>query len=241
MAFEAVLRSSPDDAAAAVSTLLYGETFTVFDRTLDWAWGQCGVDGYVGWVTVSALATPSSAASHTITGDALLFAAPSIKAPVVGRLPLNARITAVGETGDFLSLAFPTGPAWLHRRHVDAVTGDVVDLAQRFLGTPYRWGGRSRDGIDCSGLTQAVLLAHGVACPRDSDQQRAAFAPVNFSDCRRGDLAFFPGHVGVMVDAALLLHANAYWMTTVIEPLDAVIGRLSADFETPLLGVVRPL
>ncbi len=51
---------------------------------------------------------------------------------------------------------------------------DPVAVAALFLGTPYLWGGNSRDGIDCSGLVQAALLACGIACPGDSDLQAKA-------------------------------------------------------------------
>ncbi|MBC7506538.1 MAG: C40 family peptidase, partial [Sandarakinorhabdus sp.] len=70
----------------------------------------------------------------------------------------------------------------------------------------------------------------GTPSPRDSDQQRDELGtPVDFADRRGGDLIFFPGHVGILVDADTLFHANAYWMTTVEEPLDDVIARMDAD------------
>ena len=51
---------------------------------------------------------------------------------------------------------------------------DFVAVAERFLDTPYLWGGRTSEGIDCSGLVQTALTAAGVASPRDSDMQEAA-------------------------------------------------------------------
>jgi cell wall-associated NlpC family hydrolase len=95
--------------------------------------------------------------------------------------------------------------------------------------------------VDCSGLVQAALSACGIAAPRDSYQQRAALGvPVAFADRRAGDIVFFPGHVGLLQDADTLFHANAYWMTTLAEPLADVIARLVADgVAEPVLGVRR--
>ncbi len=235
----AMMVVAPDDVLTAVSELLHGEDFAVFDRRGDWMWGQGLSDGYVGWVPSDCLAQRGAPPTHRITApQALVFAAPSIKARVVATLPLGAALACSGDEGEFLHV--PASGGWLHRRHIEAGTGDAVDLARAFVGTPYRWGGRTRSGIDCSGLVQAVLHARGITCPRDSDQQFAAFPAVAFDDRRRGDLVAFPGHIGILVDAGHLLHANAWSMTTLIEPLDNVVARLADRVETPVLGVVRP-
>jgi len=216
--------ASPD--AAQTSELLPGELFTAFDRSGDWAWGQGGSDAYVGWVKAGALAPPIAGPAQTITAvQALLFTTPSLKSPVRGVMPLGAVLPCGDVEGDFIG----AGAFWVHRRHVALLAGDAVDLAQQFIGTPYHWGGRTRAGIDCSGLVQAVLTAHGIACPRDSDQQRAAYPAIDPAVRQRGDLVFVPGHVGILVDAGHLLHANAFWMTTLVEPLDAVLKRLGSD------------
>src|SRR5260370_740337 len=72
-----------------------------------------------------------------------------------------------------------TPEGWsLPRRHIgriDEHETDFVTVAERFLGTPYLWGGKSSLGIDCSGLVQIALNAAGIACPRDSDMQQNEF------------------------------------------------------------------
>jgi cell wall-associated NlpC family hydrolase len=138
--------------------------------------------------------------------------------------PAGARIGGT-IAGDFLA----TSGGYVHCRHLrrlDQVTSDPVAVAEALLGVPYRWGGRSGDGVDCSGLVQLALAAAGIAAPRDSDQQRSLGQPVEpGAPLARGDLVFFPGHVGMMADGERLVHANAHWMAVTIEPLEAVKQR----------------
>lgn len=109
-----------------------------------------------------------------------------------------------------------------------ANANDPVDFAERFVDMIYVWGGRGGSGIDCSGLVQRAMAAVGVAALRDSDMQRDTLGMVLPEDAtlQRGDIIFFPGHVGLMVDAAHLLHATRYHQKTVIEPLDQVTARV---------------
>jgi cell wall-associated NlpC family hydrolase len=225
LAATVAMRAAPSHEAAAVSELIRGEGFAVVDASGEWAWGYSTHDGYVGYVPVDTIG-PLGTPTHIVSSPAaLVFAADSIKAPVVERLPMGARLTVSTTEGAFHQVE----GGFVHDRHLsplDQPDADFVAIAARLTGVPYRWGGRSGDGIDCSGLVQLALAFAGMPCPRDSDQQQSLGRAVAEGEpLRRGDLVFLPGHVGMMADETHLLHANAFWMRVVTEPLADVVAR----------------
>ena len=159
------------------------------------------------------------------------YPGPSIKLSPSMALSLGARVTIARLDGDF---AVSEDVLYLWARHLatlDFKEPDFVAVAERFLETPYLWGGRTSEGIDCSGLVQTALAAAGISAPRDSDMLEAAlFKPVAIDGAlKRGDLVFWKGHVGIMRDHATLLHANGWYMKVVSEPLAEARARIAAS------------
>lgn len=224
----APLRSRPG-AKALASELVYGATFEVFESAGGLAWGQASRDGYVGYVPAEALEAANGPATHRVTATlSHLYPGPDLKTAPLTPLPMNALLCGAVE-GAWLVTRRGCAPV-MHVAGLGAeqAAKDWVAEAERFLGAPYLWGGGSALGIDCSGLVQTARWAAGFECPRDSDMQAKCGAPVAREALRRGDLVFWTGHVGVMLDEARMLHANAHHMACAIEPLEIAVARIGA-------------
>ena len=119
-----------------------------------------------------------------------------------------------------------------HLAPVGELVADWVAIAERFHGTVYLWGGKTVAGVDCSGLVQSSLEAGGIALPTRCRHAGAGAGPASyispdFSGLKRGDLVFWNDHVGVMLDATRLLHANSFYMQASFEPLADAVRRIS--------------
>lgn len=230
------MTTNADPAGELATQLLLGEVFTVYEERADGlAWGQAGLDGYVGYVRRDGLG-PAAGPAATVRVTApwsQVYGRPSVRARTTGELPCLAAVSVGGTTGAFARLR---GGGFAPRAHIEPVD-DWVSLAERFVGAPYLWGGRTLRGIDCSGLVQVALLAARHEAPRDSDMQATMLGtPLTARErLRRGDLVFWAGHVGVMRDAVTLLHANAHHMAVTSEPLPGAIARIAAAAGGPVL------
>ncbi|GGE33265.1 peptidase P60 [Agaricicola taiwanensis] len=239
----APLRGEPRPDASLFTEALFGETFTVYDEHEGWAWGQLATDDYVGWLPLAALTASGAAATHRVAAlRSFVFPGPSIKLPPEDLLPFNARLTVVREEGPFAIL---DSGGFVHKAHlapIDRRESDMVAVAERFLGTPYLWGGRTSVGLDCSALVQMALDACGQAAPRDSDMQFASLGhavDINPAALQRGDLVFWKGHVAIARGDGNFLHANGFAMAVTIENVEATIARIVAAGEGEVLGVRR--
>jgi cell wall-associated NlpC family hydrolase len=227
------LRRVPDGAAPFETELLYGEDVSVYDLKDGFAWVQAKRDGYVGYIPAAGISAGAATPTHRVAAlRSFVYAAPTIKGTPLMALPFNALVRVEGQDGRFAK----TEAGFLHADHLSPLghpASDRVAEAERFIGIPYLWGGKSSFGLDCSGLVESACFACGIPCLRDSDLQEKTLGtqktiPAEGAAYARGDLLFWPGHVAIAQGNGLMIHANAHHMMVVSEPIDAAIARIAA-------------
>jgi cell wall-associated NlpC family hydrolase len=224
------LRALPHQDAGLHTQLLFGEHFTVYEDKEGWVWGQAALDLYVGYARRENFDPPQSPTHRVVSLATPLLNAPDVKKGTRDMLPMNAKLCVV-ENGDRFGRLDGGGYVFAgHIAPLDNQISDWVAEAEKFVGVPYVWGGKTSAGIDCSGLVQTALEAGGIKSPRDTDMMEAQLGtPISLdADLRRGDLIFWKGHVGLMLDATRIIHANGYFMQVSIEPLALVRDRTLA-------------
>ncbi len=232
------LRKAPEAGRALETELIFGEIFDVYEFRGGWAWGQARRDGYVGYVEERALSSALPAPTHRVGAlRGFLYPGPGIKTTPLGFLPFGAEVAVEEAEGGFSRLA--EGYVFSgHLAPLDTFEADPVAIAETFLGSPYLWGGKSSLGLDCSALVQTACHACGIAAPRDSDMQEKVLGerieiPNDPAHYRRGDLLFWPGHVAMARGDGTMIHATAFSMNVIVEPLSEALARIEAQ-GTPL-------
>jgi hypothetical protein len=234
--------SKPSDQSDVVSQAIYGSNVTLLAAQGEWSRIET-VDHYKGWVRSRHLRLVQIGTGYATSGVivqvqslfANVYREPDITRhqPVI-TIPFESRIEVIadGDGSDAKKKdAKGSHEGWLHVRLPDKrdewiQAGDVVpnpkplsipesiELAKRFLGIPYLWGGSSSFGYDCSGFTQMLVRARGMIMPRDADKQAAwkGVIPVERKDLQPGDLLFFGSsakditHTGMYIGDGQFIH-----------------------------------
>jgi cell wall-associated NlpC family hydrolase len=195
------LYSMPSRDADVVSQSLLGQELQVIQEKGDWLQVRTP-DQHVGWMARDS-ARPSAPPQRTAQVSSI-FANVYRETDVTEHQPLltlafEGKVNVAGEDGRWVKLRLPDGgEGWIQRGDVafDAkvlTISESIELAKRFLGLPYLWGGSSSFGYDCSGFTQMLVRSRGIVMPRDADLQAAwsGLIAVDRKHLRAGDLLFF--------------------------------------------------
>ncbi len=215
------LRAEPSDRSEMSSQLLFGDHFTILERTDKWTRLFTAFDEYEGWIDNKQFEEIEQAAYvalhdlNTVLGLAVSHKVIKTSTGEPLHLLAGSNIPAMLDNYFYLrDTRYRFEGIGIHPSR-DPFRNTVMQTAMFYLNAPYSWGGKSLFGIDCSGFTQMVFRQFGIRLKRDAYQQAEQGELVGFlQESRAGDLAFFDNeegrivHVGIMLDNERIIHAS---------------------------------
>lgn len=234
------MKSNPTNDSPTETECLFGELVKVLDEYQEWVFCKLFTDGYCGWVKKNSLGYFKKATHRVLSIRTCVFSCKDIKSSYLNYLSIGSLLNIKNIDSNWAEVCLSSQDnfksAYVPTKHIVDIkhkVKDWVSVAEQFIGTPYKWGGRNSIGIDCSALLQLSYQAFGENIPRNTkDQIKVTKKRITeLRDLKRGHVIFWKGHVGIMVDNLNCLHSNAFHMKTVIEPLKDVILRFGKDSE----------
>lgn len=222
----AAMWQKPQNPSVRVSELLYGENAIAYAEQNEFYLLQSMHDKYVSYSKKSDFIEVKEFAqnkNYIHVKAAPLFSEADIKSPILTQLSGGSKLPHTYDDSPYqtvqVQLHKKLQTAYIHKAHINVQKNlplnadSLIAQAEKYLGAPYIWGGRSFRGLDCSGLVQQTLMAFGITCPRDSDMQASSIGKLVETPAK-GDIIFWKGHVGFFTGTHLL---HAYGDTCLVQ------------------------
>ena len=232
-------RSAPSESASIIDSLSNGYRVCILGVDGEWAYVTAnGNPGYVNLAYLDRLEVMDvNGGGAKVTASSLnIRSAPSTESNVLGQIPQGQVAQITGVNKGWLQVKYNGVQGFVSPEYIEIVAGQaqentgaaaVITYAKQFIGTPYRYGGSSPSGFDCSGLTSYVYKHFGVNLSHSSRAQYSQVTKVSRSELQAGDLVFFTnggtsiGHVGIYVGGGQFIHSPSAGRSVCIESMSS--------------------
>lgn len=229
------LNNRPLTTSTLETECLFGEFVEIIDQNNNWVFCKLETDNYYGWIQKKKLGYLRKPTHRVLTIRTCVYKKKDLKSTYIHYLSIGSLLSVKSFDENWAEIYMPENgilkTAFVPSQHIVEIKHKVIDwvsIAEQFIGTPYKWGGRDSIGIDCSALLQLSYQTYGENIPRNTKEQININKKkvTNFDELKRGHVVFWEGHVGIMIDNNLCLHSNAFHMKTIIEPLKNISLRI---------------
>ena len=232
------LHEKPSTKSEVVTQMIYGDSFSIQNKTRKWFKIKIKEDNYKGYIKkkkYSNFIRPT----HKISAlKSKIFKFPNrIK---INEISFGCKIKIINNS----SSSYKFSKGWINKKDVKPVSYKEKDPFKKinlFRNIKYKWGGKSFKGIDCSGLVQICLNFNNIFCPRDAKDQVNYFKKnINLKRIKKNDILYWKGHVAVVLSKKRLIHAYGPLKKTVIMGINQTIEKIKQTANLKVIGIKRP-
>ena len=233
--------SKPNKISELESEALFGEIYNVKNKVQNWIKISNDLGDSNGWICCKSLSNVNEYTHKLKTLITVVKSEPNIKSTDISILTFNSNINVIDFHEDWAMFYVTSNdkiqPGYIPKSSLKMKsfkTNEFAKIARMFINIPYKWGGRSIFGIDCSALIQLILqFSTNKAFPRNSSKQKKILQKfeIDLNCLQKNDLVFWKGHVGIMSNKTHIIHANSHHMSVQEEPLTNAIDRIRGKYK----------
>ncbi len=222
-----------------VTQLLYGDTFKKLKINKSWIKIKNTEDQYQGFIKNKKYLEACKITHKVNSLYASMYSKPNTKSKIIKKITFSSKVQVTGKE----KLFYQINNLWVKKKDLKKINyknNEIFKNIKKFINVKYKWGGKSFDGIDCSGLVQVFFNFNNKFCPRDAKDQIKYFKKkIKLENIKKNDLIFWKGHVAVVLSKNYLIHAYGPYKRTVIMPIQKTIDRILKTTNLKVLGIRR--
>ena len=231
------LHKKPSTKSEVVTQMIYGDSFSIQNKTRKWLKIKIKEDNYKGYIKKKKYSNFIRPTHKISVLKSKIFKFPNRKK--INEISFGCKVKIMNNS--LSSYKFSKG--WINKKDVKPISykeRDVFKNIKDFENIKYKWGGKSFKGIDCSALVQVFLNFNNKFCPRDAkDQVRYFNKNIKLKDIKKNDIIYWKGHVAIALSNKKLIHAYGPMKKTIIMGIDQTIKRIEKTAGLKVIAIKR--